>query len=106
MAAHFLLVALTSIGFLIKCAEYNSFYPDEAKAQIAQAAEDAKLAADKDKYLKDLAEKEKAKSAKTKTTPKKSGVTGVKGKSKIEQEISEVITTRPAATIDLGDDLD
>jgi len=111
LAAHFLLIALTSIGFLIKCAEYNSFYPDEAKAQIAQAAKDAKDAADREKYLKSLAEKEKDKGTKTKTKTqtKKTGTTGderATGKSKIEQELAEVITTRPAATIDLGDDLD
>lgn len=107
LAAHFILVALTSIGFLIKCNEYNSFYPDEAKAQIAQAAEDAKDAADREKYLKNLAEKEKGKKTKTKTDKTGTGGTeGATGKSRIEQELSEVITTRPAATIDLGDDLD
>ena len=111
LAAHFILVALTSIGFLIKCEKYNSFYPDEAKARIAQAVEDEKLAADREKYLKNLAEQEKNKKTKTKTQTKTDktgtgGTEGATGKSKIEQELAEVITTRPAATIDLGDDLD
>lgn len=106
LAAHFLLVALTSIGFLAKCAKYDSFYPDEAKARIAQAEKDEEDAAAREDYLKKLAEKEKAKGAKAKTPTKKSGVTGAKGLSKIEQDIAEVITTRPKATIDLGPDLD
>lgn len=106
LGAHFLLIAVTSIGFLAECYRYETFYPTEERLRLVQVEADEKKAADRETYLKKLAEKEQSKTKKTKTPAKQPGATGGTGKSEIEKAVAEVITTRPKATIDLGDDLD
>lgn len=98
LAAHVVVIVLTSVGFMAECVKYNTLYPAEKKARIAKAEEAREDAAEKAEYVRKLAEKAKGTGAATRPA--------AKPKSPVERRISGVITTQPEATIDLGEDLD
>ena len=104
LAAHLIVISLTSIGFVYQCVKYGSFYPRAAQRRIDEEKQTAEENRKRDEYIKKLAEKEKDRKAIAATAATQPAT----GRERMEKKLSEtIVPTQPVKpTINIDEDLE